>query len=308
MRVCTQIAPDLLPLFAALLLANRSSQDDDDDDREEQKRPFKVTEIPSKGLGAIATRDIRRGEVLIRERPLVVWPSELSAEQARALVGNLTPSARKAYMSLANASSASSSSSKLDPILGIRATNGFNVELPSIDPRQTPAELLVGDLASRNRTASFVFARIARINHSCLPNADHSIDWRNLRMTVYATTDIAAGQEINIEYMPSLVQRTHQERRQALERDFGFVCHCRACSGSPEEVAASDGRRKEMNAIVGALGEGGLDRRAMWAALERMQALLGEEGYEAMPEFDNARISDAYVGFVSIQQQRRGQS
>jgi SET domain-containing protein len=48
---------------------------------------------------------------------------------------------------------------------------------------------------------------IARINHSCLPNADHAIDWATLQMTVYATSAIKTGDEINIEYQASLVER-----------------------------------------------------------------------------------------------------
>lgn len=123
-------------------------------------------------------------------------------------------------------------------------------------------------------------------------------------MEVYATTPIRAGEEINIEYTPGLIQRTRAERQELLKLDFGFECRCRVCSAGEEETSRSDSRRREVNAIVGALGRGGMERQAMWAALERIETLLEAEGYKAMPEFSEQRVSDAYVGFRTIKQQR----
>ena len=37
-----------------------------------QCRPFKLTELPGKGLGLVATRTIRKAEVVIRENPVLV--------------------------------------------------------------------------------------------------------------------------------------------------------------------------------------------------------------------------------------------
>lgn len=132
------------------------------------------------------------------------------------------------------------------------------------------------------------------------------MDWSGLKMTVYATTDIEPSQEICIEYQSGLVQKTRDERRQALKRDFGFDCHCSVCAQQGEALAKSDGRRREINAIVNALGEGQMPNKdAMWKTLERLEALLDLEGYKAMPEFTHQRVSDAYVGFRTIKQQRQ---
>lgn len=217
------------------------------------------------------------------------------------MVDSLSPSARKAYLSLANAASPEM---KMDEVLAIRATNGFNVQLPPLPSHLTPATLSLLGKQSLPSSASFIFPKIARINHSCAPNADHAMNWKNLKMTVYATTSILPNEEICIEYTPSLVQKTRDERREILKRDFGFDCHCRICSQEGEALAQSDSRRREIDAIVGALGSGSMDRKAMWAAMGRVQYLLEKEGYRAMPEFDNERISTAYVGFVDIKQQR----
>lgn len=260
-----------------------------------------IKDVSNKGLGAFANRDIARGEIILSERPLVIWPVKLTAEQANASLASLTPSARKLYFSLADASD---SSSEMDKALAIRATNGFNVELPALTSGLTPAGLLSPE--QRPSSASFIFPRIARINHSCVANCDHALNWPSgtLKMEVYATTPISPGEEISIEYTPGLVQRTRAERQSMLQRDFGFECRCRICSESEEKIARSDSRRREVDAIVRALAGGGMDRQAMWAALERIEGLLEAEGYKAMPEFTEQRISDAYVGYKTIKQQR----
>jgi hypothetical protein len=192
----------------------------------------------------------------------------------------------------------------MDKALAIRATNGFNVELPSIPANLTPATLLYPEM--KPTSASFIFPKIARINHSCAANCDHAMDWGagTLKMTVYATTDIREGEEINIEYTSALIQRTRAERGELLKRDFGFECRCRICSLPEEEGLQSDSRRREVNAIVGALARGGMERPAMWAALQRVETLLHREGYKAMPEFTEQRVSDTYVRFRTMRQQQ----
>ena len=127
-------------------------------------------------------------------------------------------------------------------------------------------------------------------------------------MNVYATTEIREGEEINIEYTPALIQRTRMERQELLKRDFGFQCRCRICAMPEEEGMQSDARRREVNAIVGALGGGGMDRPSMLAALQRVETLLQEEGYKAMPEFTEQRVSDTYVRYTAMKQQQQQQA
>lgn len=52
-------------LFAFLLPSKQNTQP-----------PFMVVELPGKGKGIIATRDIKQGELLIREKPLFTLPKE----------------------------------------------------------------------------------------------------------------------------------------------------------------------------------------------------------------------------------------
>lgn len=142
-------------------------------------------------------------------------------------------------------------------------------------------------------------------------------------MTVYATTDIAAGEEINIEYQPGLIQLGKGQRRVQLYSAFGFQCACAACDQPPDQVMASDSRRAEINSLVSKLAEAGAQKRRgeVTAGLQRMRELLQAEGYKAsasldsfictqsslkkantmvVPEFNDANVSKAFAFWSSM--------
>jgi hypothetical protein len=165
-----QIASELLPYLLAILLFNSRDNEDHSESPRDQEPLYQIVDTRRKGKGAVAKHDIERGQVIVSEQPLVVWPQSLDENRAKELVEALTPEAHRQYFSLANASP----NPQLSDALAIRATNGFNVELPHV-PRQLIADKDVAE-SGKPSHVSFVFPRVARFNHSCLPNADHSID------------------------------------------------------------------------------------------------------------------------------------
>jgi SET domain len=64
-----------------------------------------------------------------------------------------------------------------------------------------------------------------RINHSCIPNARQSFTGTTLH--VYATRDIACGEEVCISYCDA---NDTMERKQFLQNEYCFVCRCPLCS------------------------------------------------------------------------------
>jgi hypothetical protein len=84
----------------------------------------------SKGLGAVAEKDLEKGEMLIAERPLCVWPANLDARQAKELFDQLDPREQKAYMDLAPC--VAEKDANLDDIRSRRAANGFSISLPAV--------------------------------------------------------------------------------------------------------------------------------------------------------------------------------
>ncbi|TNY18753.1 hypothetical protein DMC30DRAFT_37797 [Rhodotorula diobovata] len=286
------VAPDLLPLLFGVVVANAAFDDDQDEDKLTSP-PWEVRSFGDKGAGAVASRDIQMGELLIAERPLMVWPNGINAEEAKKLFDGLTPREQEVFMALSPGTDGEGLVQRLDEIRARRATNGFSIPLPSVP-----------GLTAGGRSVAMVFPKIARLNHSCTPNATQVMNFQTLRMEVYAIRPIAKGEELNIEYLPGSVTRTSDERRNLLAMHFNFPrCLCAVCSASPEHVAQSDTRRREIRQISETIKAGRSDRKATVAKMERIRVLLNEEGYKALPDFGDEGLNTSFRIFLSLHAQ-----
>ncbi|GAA98059.1 uncharacterized protein L969DRAFT_93322 [Mixia osmundae IAM 14324] len=285
------VDPQLLPQILHLVLA--SSDEKASEESFAAKRPYEVKEIAGKGKGCIATHSIKRGSVILNERPLLVWRQQLSPDEAEDLASTLDGDVLEILADLSD--SAKEYEPDLHPILAIRATNAFNVELPPLPASlKTPTHLK--QLATH---ASMLFPDVARLNHSCLPNADHCINWSDLSMTVYATSDISPGDEILIEYTSALIQADRARRQERLRTMFYFQCRCDACALDDIAGQASDTRREEIDRCIKSIDEDPRDRPKVLEMLGRVQELIKAEGYRAMPEFDSPAVSTAFTMYAT---------
>lgn len=121
------VAADLLPLVFGVVLAHAAIDEEGDDERLTSP-PWIVESFGGKGAGAVAARPIARGERLIAERPLCIWPNNLSEEEARRLYEAMSPAERHVFDQLAR-TEGTGSVGKLDDIRAKRATNGFSIPL-----------------------------------------------------------------------------------------------------------------------------------------------------------------------------------
>jgi hypothetical protein len=85
-----------------------------------------------------------------------------------------------------------------------------------------------------------LFPKIARINHSCRPNASYYWSEQLNKRIVYATRKITKDEEIFVSYIPLLL--TQEQRQMHLDR-YGFKCTCEACAHERTAKEASDDRR-----------------------------------------------------------------
>ncbi|KIM41547.1 hypothetical protein M413DRAFT_71955, partial [Hebeloma cylindrosporum] len=197
------------------------------------------------GLGVFACRDIKSGDLLVAERPLVVNPmADISSfdlstglslcdgpdtKLEKALSG-MTPENKRLYLSLAN----SHEKDRFGKLFGILRTNGFEIELPFSRESMKCKYSMVGNKASR-------------FNHSCSPNALFGFSLDSFSIQFHALKDIKKGEEIFCSYID--LHQTAEERQAALSR-YGFECACRSCKSATE---ASDRFRKDFGAKIGAL-------------------------------------------------------
>ncbi|RXW13223.1 hypothetical protein EST38_g12634 [Candolleomyces aberdarensis] len=227
------------------------------------KIPCKIVVRPTDdgtGMGVFATRDIKRFEPVLVERPYIVYPrrdvvgafskkalQELSEKQLGQLMvkksepffrymvdQRMTSEERREFMSLANSHTHDGSG----PVFGIVRTNGFGIEfrerLPGAD---RDFGMKMGGYGAVTKIGS-------RFNHSCIPDVGHGFDASTFTMRFIALRDIKKGSQIFTSY--ASFNATKAERQKALA-PYGFECTCRACVNATPQ---SDKLRKVSVALT----------------------------------------------------------
>jgi hypothetical protein len=183
-----------------------------------------VRPSPNKGLGIFATQFIAQGSPILLEAPLVSipMPSKITSQGFRitdmvsditSAFGSLPLSDQNIFLSLHDHRFPSEQDQS--HLLTIFRSNAFNIE----DDR-------IG-----------LFPKLARINHSCRPNAGNGWSEKTQKRVIYAMRDIGEGEEITVSYIPLLKPTSERQARLA---QYGFLCDCAACK---DESGEGDKRR-----------------------------------------------------------------
>ncbi|KAG8683108.1 hypothetical protein FRC09_016290, partial [Ceratobasidium sp. 395] len=120
--------------------------------------PFDVVDIPGRGKGVIASRDIKQGERLITEKPLFIVPKRLTDRTdprtlIRTTVSSLSQSDQAAFFTLSYAKP--------------------NTSTPDI-----PFEIFQTNAISAGSIGTGLFPRTARLNHGCSRAFSAVYNWR----------------------------------------------------------------------------------------------------------------------------------
>lgn len=195
--------------------------------------PYIVKPSPGKGLGAFASHTLETGSIILREAPVLrISPPEASqgssypiaevTKLVRREFERLSPDAQNEVLSLTyHALPGEVEEAGGDKLGLILRTNAYN----------TGSQI-------------GIFPKIARINHSCQPNAAYYWSEALGKRIIYATREIQQGEEIFVSYIPLLMSRAERQKR--LDR-YGFRCACSACSQSSRNQTLSDERRTDIN-------------------------------------------------------------
>lgn len=173
--------------------------------------PFEIRSAAQKGLGAFALRAIALGELVLAEAPLAMHElpsgdelvpggqasSEATATEVEALIAGCTAGKRAAFYELCGG----------DAAHDIWNANAFRI------------------LDEDEGAFIAVFARVARVNHSCQPNCFSTFNDEAKRQTVRALRPIERGEELLINYTGTQAAgMTRDARRELLQRRWGFTC------------------------------------------------------------------------------------
>jgi hypothetical protein len=188
---------------------------------------YTVQSSQGKGLGVFAAHDLDVGEFILREQPaLKIIPPEFVKGSGYPM-GAITKLVRTGFEALSTAD---------------------QEEIMSLAYYATAAEEATMDrlgIIFRNNAYNSgkevgLFPKIARINHSCRPNASYYWSDKLNKRIVYTTRRIKEGEEIFVSYISLLL--TQEDRQKQLDR-YGFKCTCEACAQDRAAKEASDNRR-----------------------------------------------------------------
>ncbi|EJC97968.1 uncharacterized protein FOMMEDRAFT_149425 [Fomitiporia mediterranea MF3/22] len=195
---------------------------------------FNVVDLPGRGKGLIASRDIEQGELLIKEKPLILVPSSTTQSPVKVLkerLNALTQDERNAFHSLSYVtpgrdSNTQDSLSDDEMVLAIFQTNAISA----------------GDSAG-------LFPHTARLNHGCSKAFNSVYSWRphEGHLVVHALKPIKRGQELLTTYTDT--KRPRRERQHYLKSYYDFTCSCSVCSLPESESLASDERLSKMSSL-----------------------------------------------------------
>ncbi|RPD53882.1 SET domain-containing protein [Lentinus tigrinus ALCF2SS1-7] len=209
---------------------------------------YLIADAGSSGFGVFASTPIERGDLIMRERPLLVYPQlvpfhrnlppEHAYPELEEALSRLPTHRRESFFRLVN-----SHPEEPSRVKGIIDTNALHIGL----------------LPGSTQQYAAVCKDTSRINHSCSPNAAYRFDLDTFSIEVRALFPIPAGSQVFISYIDPAQSRA--ARQQALS-DYGFVCACAYCSLTGPELAQSETRR-------GLIARADADHAARDAALER---------------------------------------
>ncbi|KAF1912737.1 hypothetical protein BDU57DRAFT_333557 [Ampelomyces quisqualis] len=193
--------------------------------------PYIIEHSQGKGLGVYAAHDLDVGDLVMRESPaLMIVPPE-SVKTTGYPMSAVTKLVRTEFEALSLADQEDIMS------LTYHAT--------------TTEEATMDRLGIIFRTNSYktgagigLFPKMARINHSCRPNASYYWSDKLNKRIIYATRKITAGEEIFVSYIPLLLA---QEQRQKHLHRYGFECTCEACAQAHATKELSDDRRTTLS-------------------------------------------------------------
>ncbi|KAI5926916.1 hypothetical protein F4810DRAFT_723343 [Camillea tinctor] len=222
--------------------------------------PFYSEEVPGKGIGLVANRTIRKGEVIMVRSPALVAHS--------GLIVRMEKGAREAFYD--------SAMSKLPTP---RREEFMNQMGEGVHGKiETNCFQLYIDGGKKGSSHLGCYPEISRFNHDCRPNVHYRLS--NLTHTTVAVRDIAPGEELSISYIDLLL--SHADRTQRLSK-WGFQCSCAQCTAGANETAASDARLKRIAQLKADLetfnhtvvtAETGAELVALYHA-ERLDSYLG---------------------------------
>ncbi|WYZ34581.1 hypothetical protein EsH8_I_000857 [Colletotrichum jinshuiense] len=197
---------------------------------------FTIRQAVGKGLGVFASKPIRRGQRILTDQALLTISSSDSSSILKQ-AHTLSTAGHQALLSLSINPSKSTIFSWLESIWRSKSA-----------PQNTVSNHTILNIFRNNNfnignDTQALFPQVARLNHSCIPNAQGNFNKTLSAFTIHATRNIEQEEEITISYLDEHLG-LRESRLSALHDGYGFTCGCAACNPATSE--AGEARRTEV--------------------------------------------------------------
>ncbi|KAH8103018.1 SET domain-containing protein [Cristinia sonorae] len=235
------------------------------DIEETEEEALCVQDVPPRGKGLVATRKIKRGELLLADKPLLILSPLSSNSTLLVALSRCSREQQQHFFSLPN-----SFKGRLLPAQGIFESNAL---------------LLPGSNSQHENAGVFLLA--SRFNSSCAPNVSKC--WNPaLRIMLFRTLrDVQEGEELCFNYCDVL--GTREQRREDIMEERNFLCRCTVCELDDEQSKVSDERRKTISRLFDEVAACGREPTLGMRKIKKALRLLQEEHlvhYEASFYYD----------------------
>lgn len=196
------------------------------DPNDDLKNKLQVVSFEQRGLGVIATLDIKVGDIIIKEHPLLVFP--------RLKGVNSSILSKFELLNVADQVS----------YIGLSHSNHYNTPSKTIEGiKMNNCVTLSSD--GHADTQAAIFLLIHRLNHACIPNASFSYNHDDKVGYITALEDIDTGTEICLSYFKGdFLSST--ERHSYLSAYNISPCLCSLCTRSGSDIELSNQRRVQI--------------------------------------------------------------
>ena len=177
------------------------------------------------GRGLVATKDISRGEIILKDRAVVTASDhDCSATKIQRQVDQLSKADRDDYYKLAGIEKSMTKSSSIFFTCAIDNGKGTPLgELPE-DPTDE-------DLDNLGNPSRSIYLGLSLLNHSCFANCALVSTTDTDTLELITVVDVKKGEELTVNYLGSaFLTDTTIERRRMLRIKWGFLCNCFLCS------------------------------------------------------------------------------
>ncbi|GIQ89585.1 hypothetical protein KIPB_012089, partial [Kipferlia bialata] len=206
--------------------------------------------------GIVATGSIKRGQMVLREYPIILLPKDdnsVTVAGTEKCLKELPQELQDAFWALSDRAEAERERDRETGETGETKGPSLSLKLPKTLQGVITHNCFSCEDSHPPPFHNCVCLTASRFNHSCVPNVTRYWNSDENAMVFHASRDIEAGEELFISRVP--IKACYAERQRLL-REACTECRCALCTASEEERAVHDALCAQDEAYLDAVETG----------------------------------------------------